>query len=75
VSWSSKKNPTLSLSSIEVEYKNLCAKTCEVVWLRIVLQDVGEKQKKAKMIRCDNESSIKLKNNSVYHARTKHVDA
>ena len=34
VSWSSKKQPTISLSSIEVEYKALRATTCEVVWLR-----------------------------------------
>jgi hypothetical protein len=42
VSWSSKKQPTVSLSSIEAEYKALCATTCEVVWLRRLLQDVGE---------------------------------
>ena len=32
VSWSSKKQPTVSLSSTEAEYKALCAATCEVVW-------------------------------------------
>ena len=42
VSWSSKKQPTISLSSTETEYKALCATTCEVVWLRRLLQDVGE---------------------------------
>jgi hypothetical protein len=42
VSWSSKKQPTISLSSTEEEYKSLCATTCEVVWLRRLLQDVGE---------------------------------
>jgi hypothetical protein len=45
VSWSSKKQPTISLSSTEAEYKALCAATCEVVWLRRLLQDVGEEQK------------------------------
>jgi outer membrane protein assembly factor BamB len=42
VSWSSKKQPTVSLSSIEEKYKDLCAATCEVVWLRRLLQDVRE---------------------------------
>ena len=37
VSWSSKKQPTISLSSTEEEYKALCATTCEVVWLRRLL--------------------------------------
>ena len=75
VSWSSKKQPTVSLSSTEAEYKALCAATCEAIWLRRLLQDVGEEQKEPTMIKCDNQSSIKLANNLIYHARTKHVDA
>eukprot|EP00253_Pinus_taeda_P011405 PITA_11405 len=42
VPWRSKKQPIVSLSSTEVEYKALCVATYEVVWLRQVLQDVGE---------------------------------
>jgi hypothetical protein len=53
----------------------LCATTCEAVWLRRLLQDVGEEQKEPTMIKCDNQSSFKLANNAIYHARTKHVDA
>jgi hypothetical protein len=75
VSWSGKKQPTLSLSSTEEEYKTLCATTCEVVWLRILLQDVGKEQKEPTMIKCDNQISIKLANNPIYHAMKKHVDA
>jgi len=55
--------------------KSLCATSCEVVWLRRVLQDVGEEQKKATKIKCDSQSSIKLENDPVYHARKKHVDS
>jgi hypothetical protein len=75
VSWSSKKKPTASLSSTEAEYKALCAATCEVVWLRRLLQDVGKEQKEPTMIKCDNQSSINLAKNPIFHARTKHVDA
>jgi hypothetical protein len=53
----------------------LCATTFEVVWLRRILEDVGEEQKEPIMIKCDNQSSIKLANNPIFHARTKHVDA
>jgi hypothetical protein len=42
ISWSSKKHSAVSLSLTEAEYKALCATTCEVVWLRRLLQDVGE---------------------------------
>ena len=63
------------MSSTEVEYKALCAVTCEAIWLRRLLQYVGKEQKEPTMIKCDNQSSIKLANNPIYHARTKHVDA
>jgi hypothetical protein len=75
VSWSSKKQPTVSLSSTEAEYKALCATTYEVVWLRRLLQDVGEERKEPTMIRCDNQSSINIAKNLIFHARTKHVEA
>jgi hypothetical protein len=65
VSWRSKKQPTISLSSTEEEYKALCATTCEVVWLRRLLKDIGEEKRKSMIIKCDNEISIKLENNQV----------
>ena len=74
VSWRSKKQPTVSLSSTEAEYKALCTATCEAIWLRRILEDVGEKQKVPTIIQCDNQSSIKLANNLVYHARSKHIE-
>lgn len=54
ISWSSKKQPNVYLLSTEAEYKDLCATTCEVVWLRQVLQDLGEEKRKATMIKHDN---------------------
>lgn len=74
MSWSSKKQPTVSLSSIEAEYKALCSATCEAVWLRRILEDVGNKPMKPTIIKCDNQSTIKLAHNPVYHARTKHIE-
>jgi hypothetical protein len=75
VSWSSKKHPTISLSSTEEKYKALCTTTCEVVWLRRLLQDVGEERKEPTMMRCDNQSSINIAKNPIFHARTRHVEA
>ena len=40
ISWSSKKQPTVSLSTTKVEYKTLCNATCEAIWLRRILEDV-----------------------------------
>jgi hypothetical protein len=44
VSWSNKKQPIVSLSSTEVEYKALCSATCEAIWMRHILEDMGERQ-------------------------------
>eukprot|EP00253_Pinus_taeda_P004089 PITA_04089 len=74
ITWSSKEQNTLSLSSVEAEYQAMCAATCEAVWLRRLLLDAGEEQKVATMIKCDNQSSIKLVNNPLFHKNTKHID-
>ena len=48
--------------------------TCEAIWLRLILEDVETQQKQATKIQCDNQSSIKLAHNPVYHARSKHIE-
>ena len=60
VSWSSKKQLVVSLSSTEAEYKALCNATCEVVWLRRILEDIGKKQIKPIILKYDNQSTIEL---------------
>lgn len=74
ISWSNKKHATISLSSIEVEYKVLCSATCQAIWLKRIFEDVGEGQQEPTIIRCDNQSTIKLGNNPICHARSKHID-
>jgi len=69
VSWSNKKQHYVSLSSTEVESKALCSATCEAIWLQCILEDMGERQGEPTPIKCDNQSSIKLANNPIDHAR------
>lgn len=52
----------------------MCATACEAVWLRKLLEDVGEEQTEATMINCDNQSSIKMAYNLMFHKNTKHID-
>eukprot|EP00253_Pinus_taeda_P021917 PITA_21917 len=73
ISWSSKKQSIVSSSLAEAEYQVVCVTTCEAIWLRILLHDAGEEKKYATMIKCDNQSSIKLANNPVFHKNTKHI--
>ena len=74
VSWSSKKQPTIALSSTEAEYRGATIAACEVVWLQKLLLDLGKSVDDFVVIYCDNISSILLANNPVYHARTKHIE-
>lgn len=52
----------------------MCATTCEAVWLRRLLHDAGEEKEVATVIKCDNQISIKLSNNPVFHKNTKNID-
>jgi hypothetical protein len=74
MSSSSKKQPTISLSSTEAEYKALCNATCEAIWLKHILENMGERQGVHISIKCDNQSSTKLASNPIYHAKSKHIE-
>jgi hypothetical protein len=74
ISWINKKQPTVALSSTKVEYRGATIVACEVVWLQKLLSDLGLLVNAPIVIYCDNISSILLANNSVYHARTKHIE-
>eukprot|EP00253_Pinus_taeda_P028975 PITA_28975 len=74
IAWSSKKQSTVALSSCEVEYQVLCAATCEVIWLRRLLNDAREQKKESTIIKIDNQSTIKLAYNPIFHKNTKHID-
>ena len=74
VTWSSKKQPTVALSSTEAEYRGAAMAACEVAWSRKLLADMGQSIHAEVVIHCDNISSIMLANNPVYHARTKHIE-
>ena len=74
ISWCSKKQATVALSSTEAEYVAATLASHECIWLTRLLQDVNETSKFLISNFCDNESAIKLAENPVFHARTKHID-
>jgi hypothetical protein len=74
VSWSSKKQPTVALSSTQAEYISVTIDACGVVWLQKLLSDLGLSMDAHFVIYCDNINSILLANNSVYHARKKYIE-
>ena len=74
VSWSSKRQATVALSSTEAEYMALTHATKEAVWLRALLGELGFHQGDPSIIFEDNQSCIALARNPIHHARTKHID-
>jgi hypothetical protein len=73
VSWSSKKQNSIALSTVEAEYIAVSSCCAQILWMNATLNDFGIKFKNVPLL-CDNESAIKLTNNPVQHARTKHID-
>ena len=67
MSWSSKKQPTIALSSTKAEYRGTTVVACEAVWLKRILKDLGVPITDPICIFYDNMSSI-------YLARTKHIE-
>jgi hypothetical protein len=74
VTWSSKKQPTVALSSTEAEYRGAAMAACEVAWLRKLLGDLGLHVDRQVVIYCDNLNSIQLARNPMFHARMKHIE-
>lgn len=74
VSWSSKKQPVVTLSTTEAEYIAAASCATQAIWMKRVLDKLGHTQGKCITILCDNSSTIKLSRNPVLHGRSKHID-
>lgn len=72
--WSSKKQPIVTLSTCEAEYVAATSCVCHAIWLRKVLNELKFSQKEATEIHVDNKSAIALARNPVFHDRSKHID-
>ncbi|PNY15324.1 pectin acetylesterase [Trifolium pratense] len=74
ISSRAKKQATISRSSSEAEYRALSSATCELQWLLYLLNDLKIRCIRPPVLYCDNESTIHIASNSVFHERTKHLD-
>ena len=72
VSWNSKKQSSTSRSSCESEYRALAKCSCEAIWIRRLLSELKILDDQPTTIHCDNQSSIKLSYNPVFHEKSKH---
>uniref|UniRef100_A0A1S4BN74 Uncharacterized mitochondrial protein AtMg00810-like n=1 Tax=Nicotiana tabacum TaxID=4097 RepID=A0A1S4BN74_TOBAC len=74
VCWKSKKQAVISLSSAEAEYRSLSKVVAEVTWLARLLVDFGITDLSSIPIYCDNQTTIHITKNHVFHERTKHIE-
>uniref|UniRef100_A0ACD5V1F3 Uncharacterized protein n=1 Tax=Avena sativa TaxID=4498 RepID=A0ACD5V1F3_AVESA len=74
ISWSSKRQPTVSRSSAEAEYRAVANVVAECCWLRHLLGELHVDLPKATVVYCDNISSVYMAANPVHHRRTKHIE-
>ncbi len=74
ISWKSKGQTSVALSTMEAEYMALAYAVQEVLWIRQLLNDLGEHQEKATRIFEDNQACIHFTKEQRFHGRAKHVD-
>lgn len=74
VTWKSKKQKVVALSSAEAEFQRIARGLTEVLWLRKLLAEIGFPVKGTCRINCDNKAAISISENPVQHDRTKHVE-
>ena len=70
LSWKSKKQSTVSRSSVEVEYRSMASTVAEVTWLIGLFRELDMPI----VIYSDSTAAIQIASNPVFHERTKHID-
>jgi hypothetical protein len=73
VSWCSRKQSSVALSTAEAEYIALSVAVRKAMWLRKLLTDLFDHEMDPTIIHCDNQSCVKLSENHVFHDRSKHI--
>jgi len=74
ISWKSKKQETISLSSAEAEYRSLRKVVGELVWLDRLFEELTVCRSGPFLVYCDSQSPLQIAWNPVFHERTKHIE-
>ncbi|GJU79718.1 retrovirus-related pol polyprotein from transposon TNT 1-94 [Tanacetum coccineum] len=72
VSWVSKLQSVIAMSTTEAEYVAAAQANKEAVWLKMLLEELGYKHEKITLF-CDNQSALYLARNPTFHSKTKHI--
>jgi hypothetical protein len=74
ISWNSKKQPTVALSTTEAEYMACSAACQEIKWLLNLAELPSVNMSRPISLFCDNQGAVLLSANGIQHKRTKHID-
>nr|GEZ93009.1 putative copia-type protein [Tanacetum cinerariifolium] len=74
VTWRSKKQKVVSLSSAEAEFQGIARGLAEALWIRKLLSEIGYHSTQTSKIMCDNKAAIQISKNPVQHDHTKHIE-
>ena len=74
ISWSSRKQELITLSTAEAEYVAATHAAKEAIWLRRLIFELFPTLKTPTLLYCDNQAALRLATDDNYHARTKHID-
>ncbi|KAM0996429.1 hypothetical protein ACFX2C_006437 [Malus domestica] len=74
VTWRSKKQKVVALSSAEAEYRGMAKGVCKLLWLRRLLGELGYPSNSTSDLFCDNKTAIDISHNPIQHDRTKHME-
>ena len=74
VTWRSNKQNVVARSSAEAEFRAMAQGICELLWLKIILDDLKIKREEPMRLYCDNKFVINIAHNPVQDDRTKHIE-
>lgn len=74
ISWKTKKQETVSFSSVKAEYRAMAAALKEIKWMLKLLKGLGIEHRQPVRLFCDNKTALHIAANPVFHERTKHVE-
>ncbi|GJR62277.1 ribonuclease H-like domain-containing protein [Tanacetum coccineum] len=74
LSWSAKRQHTISRSSAKAKYRGVANVVAETAWLRNLLCELHSPLSTATLVYCDNVSAVYMSANPVQHQQTKHIE-
>ena len=74
ITWRSKKKTIVARSSAEAEYRAMAHTSCELKWIKYLLEELRFVVKQPMTIHCDNQAAIYIASNPMFHEQTKHIE-